>query len=250
MLHNSRVMLPRFYVPHLDVAVRETSLPPDEATHLTRVLRLATGDEISVFDGRGHEFRARVTDTTRRQVTVELLDSIAAAPEARVPITLVQAVLKGDKMDAVVRDATMMGVAAIEPIVTARTIARGPRPDSDRWTRVSIASAKQCRRAVVPTIAMTRPFDDWLRSSAHGLRLMLVEPSASTAEICSLHLLENHAAGSLALIVGPEGGWTAEERAKAEAAGCLSVTLGGLTLRADAVAVAALAIARFALRDL
>ena len=243
-------MLPRFYVPHLDAAAPETSLPPDEATHLTRVLRLATGDEIAVFDGRGHEFRARVTNATRRDVTVQLLESIAAVPEARVPITLVQAVLKGDKMDAVVRDATMMGVAAIEPIVTTRTIARGPRPDNDRWMRISIASAKQCRRAVVPTIAMTRRFDDWLRSSAHGLRLMLVEPSVSTAEIGSLRLLENHAAGSLALIVGPEGGWTAEEREKAEAAGCLSVTLGSLTLRADAVAVAALAIARFALRDL
>ena len=64
-----------------------------------------------------------------------------------------------------------------------------------------------------------------------------------------MRLLENHAAGSLALMVGPEGGWTAEECETAERAGCLSVTLSGLTLRADAVAVAALAIARFALRD-
>jgi 16S rRNA (uracil1498-N3)-methyltransferase len=244
------VTLPRFYVPHLDGSVRETSLPPDEATHLTRVLRLDAGDEIAVFDGRGHEFHARVTSTARRNVVVELLDAIPSAPEARVPITLVQAMLKGDKMDAVIRDATMMGVAAIEPIVSARTIARGPRTENDRWTRVSIASAKQCRRAVVPIIRAPRPFPEWLRSSAHGLRLMLVEPAASTTDTCSLHLLEDHAAGSLAVIVGPEGGWTAEEREKAEEAGCLLVTLGGLTMRADAVAVAALAIARFALRDL
>ena len=115
--------------------------------------------------------------------------------------------------------------------------------------RVSIASAKQCRRAVVPSIAPARPFDEWLGSSAHGLRLMLVEPTASIGETCSLHILENHAAGSLALIVGPEGGWTAEERARAEQSGCMAATLGELTLRADAVAVAALAIARFALKD-
>ena len=249
MFHNSGVTLPRFYLPQLDAGVRETVLPPDEAMHLTRVLRLDAGDEISVFDGRGHEFRARVTNTARRNVTVELLEPIQAAAEARVPITLVQAVLKGEKMDAVVRDATMLGVVVIEPIVTARTIARGAR-DTDRWTRVSIASAKQCRRAVVPTINPPRPFDEWLRSSAHGLRLMLIEPSASTTDICSLRLLENHAAGSLALVVGPEGGWTSEERKNAETAGCLSVTLGGLTLRADAVAVAAIAIARFALKDL
>ena len=242
--------LPRFYAPHLDPNVREMALPPDEATHLTRVLRLNAGDEVAVFDGRGHEYRARVTDTRHRKVIVALVEPIRPTPEARVPITLVQAVLKGEKMDAVIRDATMMGVAAIEPIITSRTMAKGPRAANDRWTRVSVASAKQCRRAVVPTISPPRPFQEWLRSSARGLRLMLVEPAASTNEMCSLHLLENHAAGSLALIVGPEGGWTADERALAEQAGCLSVTLGSLTLRADAVAVAALAITRFALKDL
>jgi 16S rRNA (uracil1498-N3)-methyltransferase len=243
-------MLPRFYVPHLDIAVPENAVPADEATHLTRVMRLGAGDEIAVFDGRGHEFRARIMKAARTKVSIELIEPIQPAPEARVPITLVQAVLKGDKMDDVVRDATMMGATAIEPIVTARTIARGKRAENDRWGRVAIASAKQCRRAVVPTIAATRDFGDWLSSSAHGLRLILVEPSAADKEVCSLHLLENHAAGSLALIVGPEGGWSPEEPAQAEEAGCMAVTLGGLTLRADAVPVAAIAIARFALRDL
>jgi 16S rRNA (uracil1498-N3)-methyltransferase len=152
-------------------------------------------------------------------------------------------------MDDVVRDATMMGVTAIEPIVTSRTIARAPRTENDRWLRVSIASAKQCRRAVLPAIATPRTFEDWLATSAHGLRLMLVEPAASDIETGSLRVLENHAAGSIAVIVGPEGGWTAEERLKADQAGCLAVTLGALTLRADAVAVAALAIVRFALSD-
>src|SRR5262245_27377608 len=181
---NSRQMLPRFYVPHLDIAVRETAVPPHEATHLTRVMRLGAGDEIAVFDGRGHEFRARITKTARSKVSIELIEPIEPAPEARVPITLVQALLKGDKMDDVVRDATMMGVAAIEPMVTARTIARGKRTENDRWARVAVASAKLCRRAVVPTIAATRDFSDWLVSSAHGLRLILVEPSAADADIC------------------------------------------------------------------
>jgi 16S rRNA (uracil1498-N3)-methyltransferase len=242
-------MLPRFYLPALDTASGSAVLPADEGNHLTRVMRLGVGDAVAVFDGRGHELRARVASASRGKVTVELLEPIAAAPEARVPITLVQAVLKGDKMDDVVRDATMMGVAAIEPIVTARTIARAPRAETDRWMRVSIASAKQCRRAVLPEIATARPFDEWLAASAHGLRLMLVEPAAVDVEGGSLRVLENHAAGSIAVIVGPEGGWTVEERLKADQAGCLPVTLGALTLRADAVAVAALAIVRFALND-
>jgi 16S rRNA (uracil1498-N3)-methyltransferase len=242
-------MLPRFYLPTLDAAARVGVLPAEEGNHLARVMRLRVGDDIAVFDGRGHEMRARVASASRGKVTVELIESLTAAPEARVPIILVQAVLKGDRMDDVVRDATMMGVAAIEPIITARTIARAPRAENDRWVRVSIASAKQCRRAVLPAIAPPRSFDDWLGASAHGLRLMLVEPGAADVESGSLRVLENHAAGSIAVIVGPEGGWTAEERVKADQAGCLAVTLGGLTLRADAVAVAALAVVRFALRD-
>ena len=243
-------MLPRFYLPSLDPAVGNGALPAEEGNHLTRVMRLGVGDEVAVFDGRGHEFRARVTSAARGKVQVQLIEPLAAVAEARVQITLVQAVLKGVRMDAVIRDATMVGVASIEPIVTARTIPRVPRTENDRWHRISVASAKQCRRAVVPAIAAPRSFDEWLTSSAHGLRLMLVEPSAADAEMCSLRVLENHAAGSLALLVGPEGGWTPEERARAEQAGCIPATLGSLTLRADAVAGVALAIARFALRDL
>jgi 16S rRNA (uracil1498-N3)-methyltransferase len=211
-------------------------------------MRLGIGDEIAVFDGRGHEFRARVLGAARGKVRVELLDAVTPAPESRVPLTLVQAVLKGDKMDAVVRDATMMGVSAIEPVITSRTIAR--RSEGLRWSRVAVSSAKQCRRAVVPAITVPQRFSEWLPASAHGLRLILVEPSAADRELSSLRVLEDHAPGSLALIVGPEGGWTPEERQQAEQAGCLAVTLGGLTLRADAIATAAIAIARFALRDL
>lgn len=247
--HNSGVALARFFVPLLEPGARETALPAEEANHLTRVLRLGVGDEVSIFDGRGHEFRARVTSAARGKVRVETLEPITPAPEARVPLTLVQAVLKGDKMDAVVRDATMMGVAAIEPIITAHTIARVKEEQNDRWIRIAVASAKQCRRAVVPAVAAPRRFADWLPESVHGLRLILVEPAAG-GQLSSLRLLENHAAGSLAVVVGPEGGWSPDERAQAERAGCIAVTLGGLTLRADAVAVTAISIARFALRDL
>jgi len=81
------------------------------------------------------------------------------------------------------------------------------------------------------------------------LSLILVEPSAADPDIGSLRVLEDHAPASLALIAGPEGGWTQDERDRAEGAGCIAVTLGALTLRADAIAVAAIAIARFALRD-
>jgi 16S rRNA (uracil1498-N3)-methyltransferase len=247
-------MLPRFFVPDLDPARGAAALPADEARHLTRVLRLSAGDEVAVFDGRGREFRARVVVASRGDVRLDLVEAVVPAPEPRVPLTLVQAVLKGDKMDTVVRDATMMGVTGIEPVITARTIGRRQALESgrasERWRRVAISSAKQCRRATIPAIGEGRTLPDWLAGEGAGMRVMLVEPSASRGDDQSLRLLETHAPATLSLLVGPEGGWTAEERQQADAAGCVAVTLGGMTLRADAVAVAAIAIVRFALRDL
>ncbi len=254
MADNPSVMRPRFYVPDLDPRVSTAALPADEARHLTRVMRLKEGDEIAVFDGRGHEFRARVAAAVRDRVQVELMEPVNPAPEARVPLTLVQAVLKGDGMDGVVRDSTMMGVAAIDPIITARTIGPLRALESgrarERWTRIAVSSAKQCRRATVPAIRQGHSFGEWLELDGPGLRLILVEPSASAGTEQSLHFLESHAPASLSLLVGPEGGWTSDERQQAEAAGCVPVTLGSLTLRADATALAAIAIVRFVMKDL
>jgi 16S rRNA (uracil1498-N3)-methyltransferase len=253
MSDNPSVMRPRFYVPDLDPRAPTAALPADEARHLTRVMRLTEGAEIAVFDGRGQEFFARVTAAVRDRVQVELQWPVSPVAEARVPLTLVQAVLKGDGMDGVVRDATMMGVAAIDPIITARTI--GPLralqggKATERWTRIAVSSAKQCRRATVPVIRQSHALADWLALDGPGLRVILVEPSASAGTEQSLHFLESHAPASLSLLVGPEGGWTPAERQQAEASGCLPVTLGALTLRADATALAAIAIVRFVMRD-
>src|SRR3974390_1560000 len=144
-------MLPRFLAEAIDLDARTARLGADEARHLSQVLRVNVGDEVAVFDGAGREFRARVARVSRDAVELVLLDEAAAAPEPAVRLTLAQAVLKGEKMDDVVRDATMMGVAAIEPLVTAHTVAHmKPGGAPDRWRRIAIASAKQCRRAVVP----------------------------------------------------------------------------------------------------
>src|SRR5919198_3556215 len=144
-------MLPRFLATEIDLAAGTASLSAVESHHLTHVLRLRAGDEVAIFAGAGREFRARIDRVSREGASLRLLDEISAPPEPAVRLTLAQAVLKGDRMDDVVRDATMMGVSAIEPIVTERTTAsvralRQGRP-GERWRRVAVASAKQCRRA-------------------------------------------------------------------------------------------------------
>src|SRR5262249_46231823 len=151
----------------------------------TRVLRLGTGDTVLVFDGRGREFVARVAVAARRDVRVELLSRSEPAAEPIVPITLVQAVLKGERMDDVIRDAVMLGVAAIQPVVTKRAettvagVMRGAR--LDRWRRVALASVKQSRRAVLPEIRTPLSFEDYVGEPPAAIALMFVEPSAGAA---------------------------------------------------------------------
>lgn len=277
----------RFFAPTLDPGDDLVVLPRDEAEHLTRVLRIGAGETVAVFDGRGHEFLARVVAAVRRDVQLQLLSRVEPTPEPNTAITLVQAVLKGDKMDDVVRDAVMLGVAAIQPIVTKRSevtigaLLRGARPD--RWRRVALASVKQSRRATLPDIRTPLTLEHYLDEPPAALRLMLVEPLVEPALESLVPPLARAGAGEAsegdevngearrkahdvgdrasvspvaslrtgaippdaAVLVGPEGGWDQAERAAAAAAGVRLISLGPRTLRADAVAIAALSILQF-----
>ena len=159
---------------------------------------------------------------------MQLLSRVEPAAESAVRLTLAQAVLKGDKMDDVVRDAVMLGVAAIQPIVTRRTEAtvaalmRGAR--LDRWRRIALASVKQSRRAVLPEIRVPLTFETYLDEPAPALRLMLVEPGADIAAEPLGALRGERAPSDAALLVGPEGGWDDAECAVARRPGAAHVS--------------------------
>jgi 16S rRNA (uracil1498-N3)-methyltransferase len=239
------LMRPRFFAPLLDPERGEVVLAEDESRHLARVMRLKPGAEVEVFDGRGREFVAVVSTTDRAGVRLRLVEPIGRGVEPRVRVTLAQALLKPPQMDDAVRDATMMGVDEIVPLLTAhvavptRAVAGG-RP-VERWRRVALASAKQCRRATLPEVREPVTFDVWLADRPSGPRLLLVEPSAHTGTRTLRSVMSEPVPSVATLAVGPEGGWSSAEIASAVGTGCVPITLGPLTLRADAVALVALA---------
>jgi 16S rRNA (uracil1498-N3)-methyltransferase len=182
-------------------------------------------------------------------VRVQILSRVEPAAEPAVGMTLAQAVLKGEKMDDIIRDAVMLGVRAIQPVVTMRSevtvaaLMRGAR--LDRWRRVALASVKQSRRAVVPEIRMPLTLETLLGDPAPALSIMLVEPGAAD-RVDTLSALRTIAIPSdVLLMVGPEGGWTDAERLAARDHGARLITLGHRTLRADAVPVAAISVLQF-----
>jgi 16S rRNA (uracil1498-N3)-methyltransferase len=233
---------PRFHVPDVNGAAARVELPEDEAEHLVRVLRLGVGDEVDVFDGRGGMWRAEVVDAGRKSAAVRPVQRLEAARELGVAVTLVMSVLKGDKMDDVVRDAVMLGVAAIHPVVSERAetslaaMARSGR--LARWQRIAVSSAKQCGRAVVPDIHPATPLEWVWSEDSTAARVMCVEPSAALADVVPVQRVPQ--APAVHLIVGPEGGWSVTEVAAAHDSGAILMSLGERTLRADAVPIVGL----------
>jgi 16S rRNA (uracil1498-N3)-methyltransferase len=232
----------RFYAPGALAEGALIDLSDEESQHATRVLRLSVGASVRVFDGHGLEFGALIVDSTRKGVRLAVGPAATPAAEPHVAVTLVQAVLKGEKMDDVVRDAVMMGVTAIQPVVTERSevslvvLERGAR--RERWQRVAVASAKQCGRAVVPAIAAPALLGRAVVSPPRALTVMCVEPGlpAGGSSIASLPRM---APAEVRLLLGPEGGWTPDEVARVAPSASL-VTLGDRTIRADAMALVAL----------
>ena len=249
----------RFYAPDLVPDRDVVPLPLEEARHLARVLRLKAGASVLVFDGRGNEFTASVEAVSPRHVTVRLKERHAAAIEPRVPLTLAQALLKSDKMDRVIRDAVMLGVAAVQPFLCtraeiSRAVLRG-EARRERWDRIVIGSVKQCGRATVPVVRAVRELDELLalkgmrRSPSHP-SYMLVEPAANGTLAGMASLAPGPRPSSATIYVGPEGGWTAQEIELALRSGVTPLTFGTRTFRAEAAGAVAITLLQFVWGDL
>jgi 16S rRNA (uracil1498-N3)-methyltransferase len=237
--------LPRFHCTPIDPRVGATATLTDaEARHARQILRMRAGDRAELFDGAGLEVIAEVVGPEGQALVLRVLEARTAANELPIRIVIAPAMLKGDAMDALVRDATMLGAAAIAPVVTLRTVvpARAGHTASvvERWGRVALASAKQCGRSVLPPVAAARSFEAALADPAwaHATRLVLCEPAAEVAGASA----SPGVGDDVVVLSGPEGGWAPEELEAAIAAGWRPWTCSPLTLRAETAPIAALAI--------
>jgi len=236
--------MPRFYAPGVERVGAPVALPEEEAHHLRHVLRLDVGARVSVFDGRGGEYVAAVDRVSRQAVIVRPLEATPSAPEASVAVTLAPAVLKGRAFDGVVRDAVMLGVVAVQPLLVAQLAVHGPtvrRPGGvARWRRIAVSAAKQSGRAVVPVVHDAVDATRFAAGDRSALSLVLAEPAAGR-EAIRLRTLAAARPATIAVAVGPEGGWTPAEIHAFTQHGFQPVTLGGRTLRAETVPIATLA---------
>jgi 16S rRNA (uracil1498-N3)-methyltransferase len=209
--------------------------------HLSRVLRIAAGDPLVVFDGEGGEFPARVVQVGRRLI-VELTEPTAVDRQSPLALTLLQGIARGDHMDVAIQKATELGVSRIVPVITARTQGNRNRTQLDKrrrhWQGVIVSACEQCGRNRLPVLESPRELAAALatESASASLRLAL-DPAGSV----SLGELQDRPA-SIALLVGPEGGLTEPELDQAISTGFRALRLGPRVLRTETAAMAAIAV--------
>jgi 16S rRNA (uracil1498-N3)-methyltransferase len=234
----------RFLIDPGDIEEGRAFIRGDELHHLQRVLRLRSGDEVIVFDGRGRGFHGRIASMDNSQAVVSLGEAEGRDVEPRLRISLMQAIPHGERMDLIVEKATELGVVRIVPVVSERSVVR-PKPGGwaklERLRRIAVAAAKQSGRLVVPEIATPLEFEAAVPLSpveATSLRIIFHTASDTPSALAGSARFES--AAEVSVLVGPEGGFTDREFASATSAGWSAATLGPRILRADTAAVAAL----------
>lgn len=230
---------PRFYLDQPLACGARFSLPPGPARHAARALRLAAGDAITLFDGRGGEYAARIERIQRDEVAVSVGAFTAVERESCLRIVLAQGISSGERMDYTFQKAVELGVAAIQPIAAKRSVVKLAGERSERrvahWQAVVAAACEQCGRNRVPPVAAPLSLADWLATPRAG-RLLFLSPSAATrlADLPAPTATD-------CLVAGPEGGFEADELAALAAVDAISVRLGPRVLRTETAALAALA---------
>ena len=224
----------------------EIELDDNAHRHVARVLRLAVGDALTLFNGDGFDYVGEIGFCDRRVTRVRILSQEMPGNESPLHLTLFAALLKGEAMDRVMQKAVELGISRIVPVAAARSEAlpAGERRDKKlaHWQGVIVASAMQCGRAVLPALDEITPLAAVL-NAADGLRWIFSPHHAPTADAPA-------SADRLSLLIGPEGGFTPDEVASAQSAGWFIQRLGPRILRADTAATVAIARAQSRYGDL
>ena len=233
----------RLYVPGALQPGRSCALPSQQAHHATRVLRLKTGDAVTLFNGDGAEYAGIIGRAARDGVTVEVTGRAAVDREAPLVVTLAQAISSGDRMDYTLQKAVELGVAAIQPLTSSRSVVKLDAERAERrlahWRTVVEGACEQSGRNRVPPVAPVAALGDWLARApaARGDALAVLLSPHATARLRDVA----RPAGGAILLAGPEGGFADEEERMAARAGYAAVRLGPRVLRTETAAVAALA---------
>ena len=233
--------MPRFFVSTAPAVGETTVIGGADARHIAGALRMTVGEELTLCDGAGTDYAATITAVEREQVTVRVESAAPNATEPTLRVTLYMGMPKSDKLETVIQKSVELGVTAIVPVITARSIVRVTGKDAEkklvRLQRIAAEAAGQCGRGIIPTVETPLTWKQALpRLAAENTLLCYEGGGAPIGELIS------PADTALSLVVGPEGGFDPAEVEAVTAAGGRIATLGPRILRCETAPLAALAV--------
>lgn len=250
--------MPRIHLPALSVTDNRIVLDSEKAHYLSTVLRCKEGDELTIFDGKGNCFRTVIERADKREVIAGVLRHFPCDFESPVHIILVQALLKGEKMDWVVQKTTELGVREIVPVITERSQVRETRKAA-RWRKIAEEASRQSGRSVVPLVYEPVGLKEFLEGSEHVRHgstkgfIFWEDGGISFNEAVkkiSVSPGPPFTGSPIHLLIGPEGGFTKGEITLAQEEGYQVVSLGRRILRAETAAMSAVTLVQFLLGDM
>lgn len=232
----------RFYASPAQIQANQITLHEDETHHLTRVLRLSAGATVYAFDGCGHEYECTVANTGKHAATLDIQRALTDAVDSPLQLTLAQALVKGDKFDLIVQKATELGVTRIAPLITENSDIRKAEERAEhkltRWRRIALEAVKQCGRRRLVEITEPQSFAAFCATTDSEARWLLAERAGQPLPFTP------QARVSLAVAVGPEGGWSDAELALARQHQFTLLQLGRRILRTETAAIVAATLAQ------
>ena len=230
------MIMPRFFVNKEEISEKEIIIKGADAHHIARSLRMAEGDGVTVCDGSGIEYDCTLSRIRDEECICEILSSCRSAREPKFRISLYMAYPKGDKLETVIQKAVELGAWRIIPFESSRCIKRPKAEKADKQTarlqRIAEEAAKQCGRAIIPTVSQPKSFKEMLSEVKDNALTLLCYENEDGRTIKDL-LKTEPCPTSMGVIVGSEGGFSPEEVVEMTEVGCVSVSLGERILRCE-----------------
>ncbi|MCK8826973.1 16S rRNA (uracil(1498)-N(3))-methyltransferase [Natroniella acetigena] len=241
-----------FFVEPSAMTDGQVTITGQDVRHITRSLRLDSGDKISVADGAGKKYIVELTELTEQFVKGKVQQDFVADVEPATKVTLVQGLPKSKKMDLIAQKTTELGIEQIIPVETERSIVKlkpsKAKRRQKRWQKIAKEAAKQSGRAKIPEVKELTDFEEML-SLAVEYDLALIpweEEEASLKEV----IVGNNKVEQVMIVIGPEGGFSKQEVERAKEAGIKSVSLGSRILRTETAGLATLSMLLYQTGDL
>ena len=240
--------MPRFFVSkdNINEEERIISIVGEDAFHIARSLRMAVGESLTVCDGEGRDYECKLVKIRDSEANCEILEVRDCPAEPPYKATVYQALVKGERLDVAIQKSVEFGASAIVPFESSRCIVRlkGEKEGakSQRRRRIASEAAKQCGRGIVPTVSEPMSFSDMLAEAAKcDLAIFCYEKEGDRMLGATLEALRTNPPKTVAIVVGPEGGFSPDEAEKAETCGLSLLGIGKRILRTESAAAFVLA---------